>query len=193
MRAAAASIFIAALVATGAEAATPIWWTPAHMAKALTALQYPHPGTLGGRCVGATKARHGTYTGFRCRMVWQIEGSSGASTNSGTVTVWARPLPAGRVCGSTRSLAACRPLAKGPLAGDPTVCTVTRTTPAEQAHDCASAAAKTAIVAKHGDGVANLRCDEQQDLYHWSCESLSGPFLVVFTRGVSAWTVTVTP
>lgn len=182
-----ASAIVGALIlASSASAAIPIYWTPAKMVKALTALQYPHAGILGGVCRGATKARHGTYAGFRCVMTWQIIGTGGASTTSGKAVAYAKPLTAGRVCGSTRSLRACIILAAGPLAGDPTVCA------GESSAQCAHDAAKNAIVAKHGVQV-NLTCTQGSTVYSWSCTSSAGPYTVMFTKGTSAWTTTVTP
>jgi len=183
-------ICVAALAAGGASAATPIWWTPAHMAKALTALQYPHPGILAGTCKGATKARRGAYTGFRCQMTWQIEGTGGVATTSGKATVWARPLAHGRVCGSTISLASCRPLKPGPLAGDPTVCFLND--PARCAENAAELAAR-----KHVGGPGGLWQGPSFDCtligtLKYSCP-LDQVYTVTFTKGVSAWTATVTP
>jgi hypothetical protein len=179
---------IGILALAGPAGATPVWWTAAHMAKALVALQYPHPGTTSGACTGLSKPRHAAYTSFRCRMVWRID--AGSATTSGKQTVWVRPLPAGRVCGSTRSLAACRPLAAGPLAGDPRICDLND--PAR----CAEAAAEIAA-RQHVGGPGGLwqgpsfTCTLVGTL-RYTCP-LDKVYTVSFTRGVSQWNATVTP
>jgi hypothetical protein len=165
-----------------------VWWTPAHMVKALTVLQYPRAGTTGGVCTGLSKPHHGGYAGFRCRMVWQV--NAGAATTSGTQTVWVRPLVHGRVCGSTLSLAACRPLKAGPLAGDPRLC------PLDDPARCAESAAELAA-RQHVGGPGGLwqgpsfTCTLTGPL-KYSC-TLDQTYTVAFTKGVSQWNVTVTP
>lgn len=186
------SAIVLFLSTAGTALAAPVYWTPSHMVAALTALQYPHPGILNGSCTGLLTPRHRAYSAFRCRITWQIIGTNGNPTQTGTVRAFAKPAPAGRVCGSTVSLSSCRLLAAGPLAGDPTVCTATRPDPVQKAHDCAQAAAKAAIVAKLGVQV-NLVCEQAATVYVWNCTRTAGPATVTFTRGVSAWTATVTP
>lgn len=173
--------FLAGLIAPAASAGTPIVCAPAKMAKALTALQWPHEGIIGGTCKGVGKPRQGAYTGFRCVLTWQT--NAGAS---GKVAAWAKPAAGGRVCGSTSSLRACKLLARGPLPGDPTVCS------ANDPGRCAEAAAKAAVVAKHGLQV-NLVCAPAATIYAWTCTPTSGTYTVTFTRGVSGWATTVTP
>lgn len=177
-------IIVALLYASAADAATPIYWTPKHMAAALISLQYPHPGTFSGVCAGRSKAKHGAFAAFRCAMNWQIDGQE---ATSGKMVVWAKPLAHGRVCGSTSSLAGCAPLRQGPLANDPTVCSGSPSA-------CAQAASERIVAAKAGPGTANLSCSQGVDVYHWTCTTLNkGTFTVVWSKGVSQWTATVTP
>jgi hypothetical protein len=183
---------VAAFVATAtalllssisAAAPMPVYWTPVHMSKALIALQYPHPGTFSGACRGTTKARKGTYAGFRCVMNWQDDGPP---LTSGEIIAWAKPLAHGRVCGSTISLSSCRTLAPGPLAGDPTICSD------NDRVRCAQGATEVAIVAKRGIQV-NLACMEGSSVYVWECKTAKGSYVVTWSKGVSEWTATVTP
>lgn len=161
------------------EAAGSVYWTPARMAAALTALRYP-PATQNvwkTVCVGIAPRHDGMFAAFRCTVTY---------IGHTRRTVWAKPLNTGRICGSTVSLRACKPLASGPLAGDPTVCSVNR--PA----DCAQAAAKNAVIAKHGMQV-NLVCTQAATIYAWTCTPTSGTYTVTFTKGAAAWTTAVTP
>lgn len=184
-----AFLSILALVWVGvASAATPIYWTPPKMVAALKALQWPHQGILSGVCRGQSKARHGAYTGFRCTLTWQTTGAGGLE--SGKVAAWARPLARGRVCGSTVSLRACRPLAAGPLANDPHVCTATDKTV------CVTQNSKLAL-RRHLGGPGGLyqgdaSCQPAVGLVV-SCVAGGSPYTVTWTRGISAWTAAVTP
>jgi hypothetical protein len=171
------------LLAGVASAATPVWWTPVRMAHGLQALKYP-PSSLQVftlTCKGATKARHGTYTGFRCVVTY-----IGHSTR----TVWARPLAHGRVCASTRSLASCRPLAAGPLAGDPRVCSTG--TPVA----CTARAAETAAAARWkaqtGYSQPAPTCTADST-FVYTCTAGAQTYTVSFVKGATAWTTTVTP
>lgn len=178
----AAVLAAAAAFALPASAATPIYWTPAHMVKALISLQYPHAGVFSGTCQGTSKSRRHAFTAFRCSLKWQIEGAY----KSGTARVFARPLAHGRVCGSTSSLKACRPLKKGPLANDPRICSV------DDPARCAQAASKAAVVAKEGMQT-NLVCTEAGSVLVWSCTSSAGTVSVTWSKGLSSWIAKITP
>lgn len=184
MKTALAAVLAASAILTGtATASTPIYWSPTKMANALIALQYPHQGLFSGTCKGASKQHHHAYSAFRCSLKWQLDGPP---LTSGTVRVFARPLVHGRVCGSTSSLKACRPLKKGPLANDPRVCSV------DDPVRCAQAASKATVVAKDGPQV-NLVCTEAGSVLVWSCTSSSGTVKVTWAKGLSSWIAKVTP
>lgn len=174
---------VALIVAAPAAAATPIYWTPTHMVQALVALQYPHPGTFSGACSGAVKGRKGAFPAFRCLIRWQQDGPP---ITTGTVRVYAKPMPRGRVCGSTASLARCVLLKAGPLANDPRVCQVADPVA------CAQAASKAAVVKKNGIQV-NLACTQGSTVFVWSCTSTAGTVTVTWTKGVSSWVATISP
>lgn len=171
-----------------AQAAAPIYWPPGRMVKALIALQYPHPGILNGTCKGLSKARRGTYMGFRCLLDWQTSGTTGLE--SGRSTVWARPLARGRVCGSTMSLKLCRPLAQGPLAGDPTICSANDRVLC--LHNAAVMAARRHVGGPGGAFQGQVSCTQTGPLT-FSCTLGTGVYTVRFTKGVSQWLTTVTP
>jgi hypothetical protein len=175
---------IGALTVTSAASAGTIYWTPTKMATTLKALQWPHPGVVGGTCKGIG-IRHGSaWPAYRCIMAWRT------STGSGKATVWAKPRTAVSVCGSIRSLASCGQV--GGVAaggGDPRVCSYST-----NGAQCAEDAAQTAVKAKIGDG--DIRCSLTGALVYrctWSNGAGSGAYSVTFTKGATAWTTTVTP
>lgn len=182
------ALFTFVFAITGTASAGLIYWTPAKMGRALVALNYQAPANsflAAASCKGITKSRHGTFTGFRCAVRY----ATPAGQTVGTGVVWAKPLPAGRVCASMRGLAYCKPAAAGALPGDPRVC---------QLNDPAACTLEAAKLAagKHVGGPGGLyqgptSCNPVS-AFVFSCQ-LDKTYTVTFTRAAAGWTTLVTP
>ena len=184
--AAAFTLFIAAMAR--AEVATSIYWPAGQMAAALVAKQYPRDTASAARCTGIGHPRGSRYAAFKCGVTSNQGGSSFI-----TDTVYARPLRRGGVCASTRSLQACHKLHSSRLAWDPTICGL------QDEYACAQTAAFRAIEGHYGPHIAGVTCQatKANSLDFWSCswQSSTTPkaATVRFSKGATAWKVTVSP
>jgi hypothetical protein len=171
-----------------AAAATSIYWPAGQMAAALVAKQYPQKPASAARCTGIGHPRGSRYAAFKC----------GVTINEGALlfindTVYARPLKRGGVCASTKSLKTCHKLHSSRLAWDPTICGL------EAEYACAQTAAFRAIEGHYGPHIADVACQvtKANSLNFWRCtwQSSTTPraAAVRFSKGKSAWTVTVSP
>jgi len=172
----------AALALSDAARAEPVYRTPAQAAQSIIG-KSPRTGVMMAKitaasCTGIGTSRTPGYATFACQARW--------ASMSGRV--WMRVASAG-VCVSNRSLGDCPPaLPTHPLPGDPRLCSYN-----DAAH-CIHDAVRAAIVQHVGPG--SQLCTPTS-AFVATCEYSTGAehqtYTVMFKKGATAWTMTVTP